>query len=77
MLMGYVLASSALHWLVNILDLDGLISFLVYCVPLLVVISYTTIDDNENFWNAMRRNALYGYSMIIAVAGLAWFIGSV
>ncbi len=75
LLIMFGLGSSGLHWLVNVFGLSGLAAFMVYCIPLLVVISYTTMEDNEIFWVSLFRNACWAYSFILGVAGVAWIIG--
>jgi len=75
LLAAFLIGSSALHWLVNLLGLSGLAAFLVFCIPLLVVITYTTMEDDANFWMSLFRNALWAYSFIIGVSAVAWVIG--
>lgn len=67
--------SELLYRLAMALNLDGLIAFLIFCIPLLMVLAYTTMEDHEGYLNALARNALWGYSLILSIAGVAWFIG--
>jgi ABC-type sulfate transport system permease component len=71
----FLIGSSVLHWLVNLLGLSGLAAFLIYCIPLLTVITYTTMEDEDGFWKSLWRNAFWGYSFILGVALVAWVIG--
>ncbi|MCY3768366.1 MAG: hypothetical protein OXG56_03220 [Gammaproteobacteria bacterium] len=71
----FLCGSQLLYWLVMALNLDGLAAFLVSCIPLLMVLTWTTMDDNERYLDALARNAWWGYSLILSVAGVAWLIG--
>jgi ABC-type sulfate transport system permease component len=71
----FLIGSSILHWLVNLFGLSGLAAFLIYCIPMLSLITYTTMDEGENFCKAWLRNAFWGYSFILGVALVAWVIG--
>jgi Flp pilus assembly protein TadB len=75
LLAGFAICSAGLHWLVISLGIAGLAAFLVYCMPMMLVIAYTTAKDGENFFESLLRVALWGYSFIIAIAAVAWTIG--
>jgi hypothetical protein len=72
---AFFAASALLHWLVVGFGLSGLPSFLIYCLPLLGVISYTTAEADESFLQSFKRNAFWGFSFLIAISGLAWVLG--
>ncbi len=67
--------SELLHRLVMALNLNGLAAFLVSCIPLLMVLAWTTMESTESYLNVLARYALWGYSLILSIAGVAWFIG--
>jgi hypothetical protein len=71
---AFIIASAFLHWLVQVSGLDGFPAFLLSCIPLLGVISYTTCAPGESFLQSMKRNAFWGFSFILPIAGLAWLI---
>ena len=71
---AFIIASAFLHWLVQVSGLNGFASFLIYCLPLLGVISYTTCAQDESFLQSLKRNAFWGYSFILSISGLAWLI---
>ncbi len=74
-LTAFVAGSVLLHGLVNLTGLSGLPAFLVFCLPLIVVIASATKEDSEKLIAKIIKVGLWGYSFILAVAGLAWFIG--
>ena len=74
LLVSFIAGSVILHWLVTVSEITGLPSFLIFSVPLLAVIAYTTANDGESFFHSFLRNGFWGYSFILAVAGLAWIL---
>ena len=70
----FVLLSGLLHALVRLLGLHGLAAFMIYCIPMLGIISYTDRDPGKSFLCVFIRNALWGYSFILAVSGSAFVI---
>lgn len=75
LLVIFLCGSELLYRLIIALDLDGLTAFLILCIPLLMVLAYTTMEDTESYLNVLARNFFWGYSLILSVAGVAWFIG--
>ncbi len=74
LLTAFVLLSGLLHALIRLLELHGLISFLIYCIPMLGMLSYTDREPGQSFLRVFVRNALWGYSFILAVSGAAAMI---
>lgn len=75
LLAAFILLSGLLHVLTRLLGLHGLAAFLVYCVPMLCVLSYTDREPGKSFLRVLVRNAMWGYSFILAVSGTAFVIG--
>ena len=71
----FLCGSELLHRLVIALNLNGLAAFLVSCIPLLMVLAWTTMESTESYLNVLARYALWGYSLILSIAGVAWFVG--
>ena len=73
-LAAFIVGSAMLHWLVRTLGIQGLPSFLIFCIPMLCVISYTTARDGESFFASLLRTAVWGYGFILGVATVAWIL---
>jgi hypothetical protein len=73
-LAAFIVGSAILHWLVRALGIHGLPSFLIFCIPMLCVISYTTAREGESFFAALLRTAAWGYGFILSVATVAWLL---
>ena len=75
LLAAFIAGSMVLHQLVLAIGLAGLPMFMVYCLPLIAVLAYTTADDDESYFHSLLRIAGWGYSFIIAIATVTWLIG--
>ena len=74
LLVAFVVGSAVLHQLVLALGMTGLPAFLVYCLPLIAVLAYTTAGDGEGYVHSLLRIAAWGYSFILAIAAVTWLI---
>lgn len=74
MVAGLAAAGQLLHTVVAALHLSGLLPFLLYCLPFILILAYTARRPDESFGRACARMAFYGYSFILVLAGLSWLI---
>ncbi len=73
-LVAFALGSTFLHQVVIWMNLTGLPSFLLYTIPFWVLISWATVDSNESLLQSLIRNGLWGYTILLAIAGVASII---
>lgn len=71
---AFALGSTFLHQVVIWMNLTGLPSFLLYTIPFWVLISWATVDSNESLLQSLIRNGLWGYTILLAIAGVASII---